>query len=105
MNQENNISRKSFIQQSAFCGTGMMLAGANTLFAKEGQGRKALQTVASRGYAARDNSGILSPWSFERRAVGDNDILIDIKFCGICHSDIHQLRGDWGPQQYPQVVR
>jgi len=35
--------------------------------------------------------------------VGDNDILIEIKFCGICHSDIHQLRGEWGPQKYPQV--
>lgn len=45
----------------------------------------------------------MSPWSFERRPVGDNDILIEIKFCGICHSDIHQLRGEWGPQKYPQV--
>jgi alcohol dehydrogenase (NADP+)/uncharacterized zinc-type alcohol dehydrogenase-like protein len=62
-----------------------------------------LQNIASKGYAARDNSGILSPWSFERRSLGDNDILIEIKFCGICHSDIHQLRGEWGPQQYPQV--
>lgn len=53
--------------------------------------------------AARDTSGRLSPWSFARRAVGDNDVLIDIKFCGVCHSDIHQLRGDWGPPQYPQV--
>ena len=57
----------------------------------------------SKGYAARDASGKLSPWSFERRPVGDNDILIDIKYAGICHSDIHQLRGDWGPQKYPQV--
>lgn len=45
----------------------------------------------------------MSPWSFERRPVGDNDILIEIKFSGICHSDIHQLRGEWGPQKYPQV--
>src|SRR5437588_444626 len=59
--------------------------------------------VASKGCAARDTSGKLSPWSFERRPVGDDDILIEIKFCGICHSDIHQLRGDWGPQKYPQV--
>lgn len=59
--------------------------------------------ISAMGYAARDESGHLSPWSFERRAVGDDDVLIDIKYSGICHSDIHQLRGDWGPQPYPQV--
>lgn len=62
-----------------------------------------VKNITSKGYAARNNSGHLSPWVFERRPVGDNDILIDIKYCGICHSDIHQLRGDWGEQQYPQV--
>lgn len=103
MNQEKNISRRKFIQQSAVLGTGIMLAGANRLFAEENQKRNMLQNIASRGYAARDDSGRLSPWSFERRPLGDNDILMDIKFCGVCHSDIHQLRGDWGPQQYPQV--
>lgn len=59
--------------------------------------------VKSRGYAAKDTSGVLSPWEFERRPVGDNDILIEIKYASICHSDIHKLTGDWGPQQYPQV--
>ena len=37
----------------------------------------------------------------ERRELGPNDILIDIAFAGICHSDIHTVRGDWGPQSYP----
>lgn len=103
MNQEKNISRREFIQQSAVLGTGIMLAGTSRLSAEENQEKKMLQNIASKGCAARDNSGILSPWSFERRSIGDNDILIEIKFCGICHSDIHQLRGEWGPQQYPQV--
>jgi alcohol dehydrogenase (NADP+)/uncharacterized zinc-type alcohol dehydrogenase-like protein len=57
----------------------------------------------SKGYAAVDASGKLQPWEFERRPVGDNDILIDIKYASICHSDIHQMKGHWGPQQYPQV--
>lgn len=61
------------------------------------------KNVASKGYAARDKSGHMSPWSFERRPIGDNDILIEIKYCGICHSDIHQMRGHWGDQQYPQI--
>lgn len=58
------------------------------------------KNIKSKGYAAKDNSGKLSPWEFERRPVGDNDILIDIKFASICHSDIHQMKGDWGDQQY-----
>ncbi|MCK7526502.1 MAG: NAD(P)-dependent alcohol dehydrogenase [Ignavibacteriales bacterium] len=62
-----------------------------------------LQNIKSKGYAAKDTTGILSPWEFERRPVGDYDILIDIKYASICHSDIHQMKGDWGPQQYPQV--
>jgi alcohol dehydrogenase (NADP+)/uncharacterized zinc-type alcohol dehydrogenase-like protein len=78
---------------------GIILAGANRLFAEDNTSKN----IASKGYAARDSSGHVSPWSFERRAIGDNDILIDIKFCGVCHSDIHQLRGEWAPQQYPQV--
>lgn len=62
-----------------------------------------IQNIKSRGYAAMDASGKLVPWAFERRPVGDNDILIDIRFASICHSDIHQMKGHWGPQHYPQV--
>lgn len=103
MKKDKIISRRNFIQQSAALTTGIMLAGGNLLFAEENQENKMLQNTASKGYAARDDSGILSPWSFDRRPLGDDDVLIEIKFCGVCHSDIHQLRGDWGPQQYPQV--
>src|SRR5437870_4585140 len=105
MKQQRDRSRREFIQQSAVLGTGVILAGvgAQRLFAQGNQRPDPAKMVASKGYAARDTSGKLSPWSFERRPVGDDDILIEIKFCGICHSDIHQLRGDWGPQKYPQV--
>jgi uncharacterized zinc-type alcohol dehydrogenase-like protein len=99
MKQAKNNSRREFIRQSAVLGAGIILAGANGIFAEENMSK----IIASRGYAARDNAGPLSPWSFERRPLGGNDILLDIKFCGICHSDIHQIHGDWGPQQYPQV--
>ncbi len=105
MRQQRDRSRREFIQQSAVLGTGVILAGvgAQRLFAQGTQRPDPAKMVASKGYAARDTSGKLSPWSFERRPVGDDDILIEIKFCGICHSDIHQLRGDWGPQKYSQV--
>lgn len=101
--KSNNISRRKFIQQSAVLGTGIMLAGVTTLGAQENERGNMLQSIKSRGYAAKDESGILSSWEFERRPLGSNDILIEIKYCGICHSDIHQERGHWAPQQYPQV--
>jgi alcohol dehydrogenase (NADP+)/uncharacterized zinc-type alcohol dehydrogenase-like protein len=86
-------------------GTGIILSAIAVprLFAQEAPVAKDSDQISSKGYAARDVSGKLSPWSFKRRPVGDDDILIEIKFSGICHSDIHHLRGDWGPSIYPQV--
>ncbi|MEE2522090.1 NAD(P)-dependent alcohol dehydrogenase [Pseudarthrobacter sp. J75] len=52
-------------------------------------------------YAAHSATEPLAPTTIERRDVGPHDVLIDIKFAGICHSDIHTVRGDWGPQPYP----
>lgn len=54
-------------------------------------------------YAAPAASEPLEPTTIERRAVGANDVLIEVAYAGICHSDIHTVRGDWGPQQYPLV--
>lgn len=98
----NNTSRKEFLKQSGMLG-GLFLANPARLFAGDSGSGIMTSNVVSKGYAARDESGKLSPWSFERRPVGPNDVQIDIKYCGVCHSDIHQLKGDWGPQQYPQV--
>lgn len=55
------------------------------------------------GYAAAEVKAELKPFSFERREVGPTDILIDIQFCGVCHSDIHQVNDDWGGSIYPMV--
>ncbi len=52
-------------------------------------------------YAAFSATDALGPLTISRREVGPHDILIDIKFCGICHSDIHHVRGDWGKVAYP----
>lgn len=52
-------------------------------------------------YAAPSASEVLVPTTIERRDVGAHDVLIEIKYAGICHSDIHTVRGDWGPQSYP----
>ncbi len=55
------------------------------------------------GYAAYQAKEPLTPYSFERRSLRDNDLLIDIKYCGICHSDIHQVRDEWGGSIFPMV--
>ncbi|WP_313813256.1 NAD(P)-dependent alcohol dehydrogenase [Glutamicibacter sp.] len=54
-------------------------------------------------YAAPAAGEALQPIHIERRTVGAHDVLIDVKFAGICHSDIHTVRGDWGEQSYPLV--
>lgn len=54
-------------------------------------------------YAAPSAGEPLAPTTIERREVGANDVLIAIEFAGICHSDIHTVNGDWGPQPFPVV--
>ncbi|MDP9025624.1 MAG: alcohol dehydrogenase catalytic domain-containing protein, partial [Candidatus Eremiobacteraeota bacterium] len=55
------------------------------------------------GYAARSVGAPLVPFEFERRELRAADVGIDIKFCGICHSDIHQARDEWGGSIFPMV--
>lgn len=59
--------------------------------------------IPVKGYAAQNQQGPLGPWNFERRDVGPDDVEIDILYCGICHSDIHQVRSEWRPGIYPMV--
>ncbi|MFO0599957.1 MAG: NAD(P)-dependent alcohol dehydrogenase [Myxococcaceae bacterium] len=55
------------------------------------------------GYATTSATSPLSPWQFERREVGPRDVLIEIIASGICHSDVHQARGEWGNSKFPMV--
>lgn len=59
--------------------------------------------LATRGYATESPTSKLAPFTFERREPGPNDVLIQIAYCGICHSDIHQARDEWGGALYPMV--
>ncbi len=54
-------------------------------------------------YAASAAGQPLTPTTIERRDVGAHDVLIEIEYAGICHSDIHTVNGDWGPQPFPVV--
>src|SRR6201989_761946 len=57
----------------------------------------------TKAYAAQKAAADLNPWSFDRREVGEHDVQIDILFCGVCHSDIHQVRDEWGGSIFPMV--
>lgn len=59
--------------------------------------------IATKGYAAQNPKSPLTPFNFNRREVGDHDIKIEIKYCGVCHSDLHQVRDEWGGSIYPMV--
>ena len=59
--------------------------------------------IPTKGYAAHSSTTPLVPFAFDRRDPGPHDVLIAIDFCGICHSDIHQVRGEWGNSMYPMV--
>jgi alcohol dehydrogenase (NADP+) len=74
----------------------------NTVTSNAAQGTRGgvLETPA---YAAVTARAPLAPFTIERRAVGPKDVLIDVQFCGVCHSDIHQARGEWGGEVFPMV--
>ncbi len=59
--------------------------------------------IKAKGIAAFSAKEPLGPFSFERRDPKEHDVVIDIKYCGICHSDIHTVRSEWGEANYPVV--
>ncbi|WP_242918368.1 NAD(P)-dependent alcohol dehydrogenase [Pontibacter liquoris] len=59
--------------------------------------------TAINAYAAFDAKAPLGPFTLERREVGENDVQIEILYCGVCHSDLHQVRNEWGGAMYPLV--
>ena len=58
---------------------------------------------STKAYAAQSAKSPLAPFSFERRDPLPTDVQIDILFCGVCHSDLHTARSEWGPAKYPCV--
>jgi uncharacterized zinc-type alcohol dehydrogenase-like protein len=59
--------------------------------------------MKTNAYAAQNATTSLSPFSFQRRDVGQHDVQIEILYCGVCHSDLHTVRGEWGGTTYPCV--
>ena len=59
--------------------------------------------ITTPAYAAESAKAPLGPFSIERREPGPSEVLIEILYCGVCHSDIHQARGEWGDAIFPMV--
>ena len=74
--------------------TGIMVS--NTTFSQDGR-------ITSKGLAVNSPDDKFHNYEFTRHAIGDNDVLIEILYSGICHSDLHQVHGDWMPGSYPMV--
>jgi len=60
-------------------------------------------SILAKAYAAFDAATPLAPWTFDRRDLRPDDVDIKIHYCGVCHSDIHQARNEWGGSMYPMV--
>ncbi len=58
---------------------------------------------ATKGYATHGATEPVVPFDFERREPNAHDVAFDILYCGVCHSDIHQVRNEWGNSKYPMV--
>lgn len=59
--------------------------------------------IPAKGYAAQSATEPLAPFSFERRDLRAHDVQLEILYCGVCHSDLHTVRSEWGPSAYPCV--
>jgi len=101
------LDRREFLITTAVAAVGAGTAGllipalarASTKGGPFGQG-----PFPADGMAAYSPTEPHKLMKLQRRALGPKDVAIKIRYCGVCHSDIHTIRGDWGPVQYPQVV-
>jgi len=57
----------------------------------------------TKAYAARKPKDTVRPICIERRTVGNSDVLLEIDYCGVCHTDLHFVNNDWGITRYPLV--
>lgn len=102
-------SRRDFLLSAA---TAVATVGAaNVLTLQPAQAANLQKSAAvgkgpypTEGMAAYASTGPHKPLKFQRRALGPKDVAIKVHYCGICHSDIHTIREDWGKIQYPQIT-
>ena len=107
---KSKIDRRVFLASSAAFAGGAAVAPLIHAGAAAGKDRVSMTEkygtgpYATQGMAAYSPEGPLKLMAFERRALGPKDVAIKLRFCGVCHSDIHTIHGDWGKIAYPQIV-
>jgi uncharacterized zinc-type alcohol dehydrogenase-like protein len=92
-------SRRSFLALGAALAAAPVLSSAATGNATAAESGP----FPTRAWAASSATGGFAPIQIKRRALGPHDVLLDVLYAGICHSDIHAVRGDWRPPKYPIV--
>jgi uncharacterized zinc-type alcohol dehydrogenase-like protein len=107
--EKENFDRRKFLFTStmAAVGTGAILMNPLLSLAAENSAGKIANKFGpypSEGMAAFGSKGPLKLMKFQRRALGPKDVAIKIHYCGICHSDIHTIREDWGKINFPLIV-
>lgn len=107
-NHESGLAEPSRRALLKAAGTGLAAAPLFGAMNASAQTRPVSPAVGSgpfptRAWSASSAKAPFSPIPIQRRAVGANDVVIDVLYCGICHSDIHTVHGDWGAPNYPVV--
>jgi threonine dehydrogenase-like Zn-dependent dehydrogenase len=100
------IQSGAVVDADFFGGQPFDAAGEAKAAADAGEGAEPVAQqgrIKTTGYAAQSATSQLSPFSFERRTPGPQDIQIDILYCGVCHSDLHTARNEWTNTTYPVV--
>jgi len=102
LEQEDEVetSRRSLLKVGAGAVAASLLTSSGEAAAEALVGSGPYPT---RAYGADSASSPLKEIQIERRAMGPNDVLLDVLYCGVCHSDIHTVRGEWGPAHYTCV--
>jgi alcohol dehydrogenase (NADP+) len=97
--------RRQFLVSGATLAAASLAIGApDVAEAQETTSPASLGASRVRAYGAASATAPIRPIEITRRAVGPHDVLLDILYCGVCHSDIHTIRGEWGPTPYPCVT-
>jgi alcohol dehydrogenase (NADP+) len=97
-------ARRTILKAGLGLASASVLAGTATLAqAAPRGGRPPEGPLPAKAIGAPDAKSPLKPLSIQRRAVGPKDVLLDVLYCGICHSDIHATRSEWVPARYPCV--
>ncbi|OOY03295.1 NAD(P)-dependent alcohol dehydrogenase [Thioclava sp. F28-4] len=95
-------SRRNFLRSGAALAAAPLAASVATQAAAQ-EGGASLEASEVQTWAAFDTNGSFAPHTIPRRAAGPKDVVVEIMYSSICHSDIHTYKGDWGMPQFPLV--